>query len=171
MTAGITQPPGTIRLVSGVFYEIAPLRRGIDSLAASGFRRRDMCFIGTRTALAGLHAGVAEAPRKLRAVNVLWGEIEVMGTSGVLLEKLEKVAQRENESRFHSDGLLSGLFAKFTEHIRRNAVVLTVSAADPGSLQSGSLILLQHSAHPVQTHEFTLIHPTKTETAVVKAKN
>jgi len=46
-----------------------------------------------------------------------------------------------------------------------------VSAADPGSLQSGSLILLQHSAHPVQTHEFTLIHPTKTETAVAKGRN
>jgi hypothetical protein len=130
-----------------------------------------MCFIGTRTALARLHADVTEASRQLRAVNVLWDEIEVMGTSGVLLEKLEKAAQRENESRFNSDGLLSGLFAKFTEHIRHNAVVLTVSAADSGSLQSGSLILLQHSTHPVQTHEFTLIHPTKTGMAVAKGKN
>jgi len=171
MTARMTQPSGTIRLVSGVFYEIAPLRRGIDSLAASGFRRRDMCFIGTRSALAGLRTSMADAPRKLRAVDVLSGDMEVMGTSGVLLEKLEKAAQRESESRFQSDGLLFGLFAKFTEHIRCNAVVLTVSAADPGALQSGSLILLQHSAHPVQTHEFTLMRPAMTGTAVVKGKN
>jgi len=170
MTVPMTQPPRTMRLVSGVFYKMAPLNRGIDSLSANGFRRRDMCFIGTRDALAGLHVDVADAPRKMRAVYVLSGDVEVMGTSGALLEKLEKAARRESESRFHSDGLLLGLFAKFSEHIRRNAIVLTVSAADSGLLQSGSLILLQHSAHPVQTHEFTLMRPTVTGTTVVKGK-
>jgi hypothetical protein len=79
-----------------------------------------------------------------------------MGSSGVLLAKLEKAAQCESESGFRSGGLLFGLFEKFSEHIYSNAIVLTASAADPRLLQSGSLILLQHSAHPVQTHEFTL---------------
>jgi hypothetical protein len=80
-----------------------------------------------------------------------------MGTSGALLRTLLKQASwREGAGKLDSAWLLPELFGRFSDHIRRNAVVLVISAPDPGLLQAGSRILLRHSAHPVQTHEFTL---------------
>jgi hypothetical protein len=147
----------TFRLASGIFYAPSPLGHAVGDLLESGFKRREMCLAGTREALAGAQAGPQTAPRQLRPLYPLSGGVEVMGTSGALLRTLLKQASwREGAGKLDSAWLLPELFGRFSDHIRRNAVVLVISAPDPGLLQAGSRILLRHSAHPVQTHEFTL---------------
>jgi hypothetical protein len=156
-TSAMPNPAATFRLASGIFFGPLQLGEAIDGLLTGGFRRRDMCLAGTRTALGSVKEDLQGVPRQLRSLYPLAQGVEVVGTSGVLLRKLLKeAAWRESESALRSAWLLPELFGRFTEHIRRGAVVLLVSAPDAGLLQAGCRILLRHSTHPVQTHEFTL---------------
>jgi hypothetical protein len=164
-------PTTTIRLASGIFYKPPQLNRAVDDLLASGFGRHELCLAGTRDALASARTVSAGSPRRLRPLYPLPDGTEVMGTSGVLLRKLLKeTAWRERESALHSAWLLPELFGKFSDHIRGNAVVLMVSAREPGLLQTGSRVLLRHSAHPVQTHEFTLARATGSRTGLAQGE-
>ena len=149
----------TFRLASGIFYEPPRLGRAIGDLLAGGFRRREMCLAGTREAL-GRAKALPVPSRQLRPLYPLTPNVEVMATSGVLLRKLLKeAAWREGQSNVAFAWLLPELFGRFTDHIRRNAVVLLVSAPDPALQHQGSRILLRHSAHTVQTHEFSVARP------------
>ncbi len=146
------------RLASGIFYDLPPLGRAIAELLAGGFRRREMCLAGTREALGNATVLPAQ-PRQLRPLYPLTPNIEVMATSGTLLRRLLKeAAWRMGESNLTSAWLLPELFGRFTDHIRQNAIVLLVSAPDPALQHQGSRILLRHSAHTVQTHEFSAAH-------------
>ena len=156
----MTEGAATFRLASGIFYRTPPLGHAIGDLLGSGFKQREMCLAGTREALASAKTGSQSAPRQLRPLYMLSEDVEVMGTSGVLLRKLLKEATwRDGVNALDTAWLLPELLGRFSDHIRGNAVVLLVSAPDPGLLQSGSRILLRHSTHPVQTHEFTLARP------------
>lgn len=151
-----TEGKEIFRLASGIFYESPRLGRAIGDLIAGGFRRREMCLAGTRDALGSAKA-LPVPPRQLRPLYPLAPNVEVMGTSGVLLRKLLREASwREGESHLASAWLLPELFGRFTDHIRENAIVLLVSAPDPALQLQGSRILLRHSVHTVQTHEFSL---------------
>jgi hypothetical protein len=144
------------RLASGIFYEPPRLGCAIGDLLAGGYRRREMCLAGTRTALGNAKA-LPVPTRQLRPLYALATTVEIMGTSGVLLRKLLKqAAWREGESNLASAWLLPELFGRFTDHIRGNAIVLLLSAADPALQHQGCRILLRHSTHTVQTHEFSL---------------
>jgi hypothetical protein len=156
----------TFRLASGVFYQPQELESAIAELRADGFTRRDMCLAGTREALGSI-AQQASGPepsligktldyRQLRPLYPLLDNVEVVATSGVLLRKLLKEADwRSRDQDLLSSWLLPDLFGRFTDHMRQNAIVLLVSAPDPGLQHRSSRILLRHSAHTVQTHEFT----------------
>jgi hypothetical protein len=154
----------TFRLASGVFYEPAKLTSAITDLHANGFTRRNMCVAGTRDALELVmqRAGStlpALATLDYRRVWPLYSQVddvEVVATNGALLRKLlEKSARSYGDPASTSSWLLPDLFTRYSDHMRRNAVVLLVNAADSAQQHSSSRILLRHSAHPVQTHEFT----------------
>lgn len=155
----------TFRLASGVFYEAPKLGSAVADLQADGFTRRDMCLAGTREALGNIMQPAQSAfpalsrsfdHRHVRPLYPLTDNVEVVATGGLLLSKLLKeVTRRQGEGELPSSWLLPDLFARFTDHLRQNAVALLVSATDSGQQHRSSRILLRHSAHTVQTHEFT----------------
>jgi hypothetical protein len=159
----------TFRLASGVFYEAPKLGSAVADLLANGFTRRDMCLAGTRDAISGVMQPAGPAVpalggsldyRRVRPLYPLIDNVEVVATSGALLRKLLKEATwSQGDRELTSSWLLPDLFARFTDHVRQNAVVLLVSAADSGQQHRSSRILLRHSAHTVQTHEFTPMRP------------
>ncbi len=161
----------TFRLASGVFYEPQGLGSVIADLHANGFKRRDMCLAGTRKALSGVMPPESPAfpmlggsldSGRVRSLYPLLGDVEVVGTNGVLLRKLLKEATwTQGDRTLASSWLLPDVFARFTDHVRRNAVVLLVSSADSGQQHRSCRILLRHSADTVQTHEFTPARPAR----------
>jgi hypothetical protein len=160
----------TFRLASGVFYEPRKLGSAIAELHADGFTRRDMCLAGTREALGSVMQQTATPPlsligkalnyRQLRPLYPLLDDVEVVATSGALLRKLLKeAAWSGTEQEQSSSWLLPDLFGRFTDHMRQSAIVLLVSAPDSNLQHRSSRTLLRHSAHTVQTHEFTPARP------------
>lgn len=158
----------TFRLASGVFYEPPKLESAVADLHANGFTRRDMCLAGTREALSGIIRPGADFPvvggtldyRRVRPLYPLVDNAEVVASNGILLRKLLRQANwRLGERELSSSWLLPDLFSRFSEHMRKNAVVLLVSAGDSNLQHRSSRILLKHSAHTVQTHEFTPMRP------------
>jgi hypothetical protein len=154
------------RLASGIFYEPTKLESAIADLLADGFTKRDMCLAGTREALSDIVRPTARPAfssigssldrRRLRPLYPLFDNVEVVATSGVLLSRLLKeAAWTKGEQRLSSSWLLPELFGRFTDHMRQHAIVLLVGASDSGLQHRSSRILLRHSAHTVQTHEFT----------------
>jgi hypothetical protein len=138
----------TFRLASGLFYEPQPLDAAIADLVAAGFTRGDMCLAGTRRALAmvGGRAALltpahAAGRRRLRPLFPLSPDLEVVGTSGILLRKiLKEAARHEGDQKLSTAWLLPELFGRFTDQMRRNAIVLLVSATggDAPRLFSGA---------------------------------
>jgi hypothetical protein len=162
--AAMDDADDTFRLASGVFYEPRALGSVVADLHANGFKRRDMCLAGTRPALSGVMQ--PESPAfpvlgsleygRVRPLYPLPGDVEVVGTNGVLLRKLlREAAWTQGDRALTSSWLLPDVFARFTDHVRQNAVVLLVSSADSGQQHRSCRILLRHSADTVQTHEFT----------------
>lgn len=160
-TSAMPDAGETFRLASGIFYRPPQLARAVSDLLAGGCTPSVMCLAGTREALGTIaQAASPRSARQLRPLYPLCDGVEVMATSGVLLRKLLKeAAWREGENSLPSSWLLPELFGRFTDHMRKNAIVLLVSAPDPGLQQHGSRILLRHSDHTVQTHEFSLVRP------------
>src|SRR5262249_37837568 len=133
---------------------------------ADGFKRRDMCLAGTRKALSGVMQptspvlGGSLNYGRVRPLYPVLGDVEVVGTNGVLLRKLLKQASwTQGDRQLAAAWLLPDVLTRFTDHVRQNAVVLLVSSADSGQQHRSCRILLRHSADTVQTHEFT---PTRT---------
>lgn len=149
----------TFRLASGIFYRPPQLGRATGDLITKGFTWRQTYLAGTREALVTMtKEASAGSPRHLQPLYRLSDGVEVMTASGVLLRKLLKeTASREGKNNFVCSWLLPELFDRFSDHIRKNAIVLVVSAPDSGLHRHGSRILLRHSDHTVQTHEFSLM--------------
>jgi hypothetical protein len=124
-----------------------------------------MCLAGTRAALGGvMHPASLAFPalsrsldyRNLHTLHSLTEDTDVVATGGALLQKLlEEAAWSAGKRELTTSWLLPDLFAGFTDHLRKNAVALLVSATDSRQQHRSSRILLRHSAHTVQTHEFT----------------
>jgi hypothetical protein len=153
----------TFRLATGIFYGQPQLGRAVGDLIANGFTRRQTYLAGTREALGTMMKETsAGSPRQFQPLYRLSDGVEVVTTSSVLLRRvLKEAAGREEENNFYS-WLLPELFGRFSDHIRRNAIVLVVSAPDSGLHRRGSRILLRHSDHTVQTHEFSLMRACPT---------
>jgi hypothetical protein len=156
----------TFRLASGVFYDHRKLESALSELHAEGFGRGDLCLAGRRKALEELVqqrtsliaslTGKSLTGRQLRPLYPLPGNIEVVATSGNLLRKLMREATwRSGEQQLLCAWLVPELLGGFAEHMRQSAIALLVSAPDAILQNRSSRILLRHSAHTVQTHEFT----------------
>jgi hypothetical protein len=156
---------GPLRLAIGVFDEPERLEGAITDLFADNFTARDMCLVGTRRAFDTLIPAPASpaAPdprtllsRQLQPILPLVQDQELVATSGELLGML-LIGGKWNlgASTLSTSGLLPELLGKSTGEIGEGAIALLVSAPDPLRQHRSSRILLRHSAHTVQTHEFT----------------
>lgn len=149
------------RLAIGVFHEPERLDGAISDLFADSFAARDMCLIGKREAFDRLlPASVVELGKvrfagRLEALSPLADDSEVVATAGDLLSTLLSHAKWQGDSHVPRSSPLQELLARSSEHIGHGAIALLVSAPDPTLQHRSSRILLRHSAHTVQTHEFT----------------
>jgi hypothetical protein len=149
------------RLAIGVFHEPERLESAICDLFADNVDARDMCLVGTRQAFDRLlPASVAELGRaqlagQLQPLSPLAADPEVVATSGDLLSTLLRHAEWQGGTSTLGSSPLQELLARSSDHIGHGAIALLVSAPDPLLQHRSSRILLRHSAHTVQTHEFT----------------
>jgi hypothetical protein len=156
---------GPLRLAIGVFHEPERLEGAITDLFADNFTARDMCLVGTRRAFDTIIPAPASPavpdPRtllsqQLQTILPPVQDQELVATSGELLGMLLRHAKWSmGASTLSSSGLLPELLGKSTDDIGEGAIALLVSAPDPILQHRSSRILLRHSAHTVQTHEFT----------------
>jgi hypothetical protein len=152
------------RLAIGLFNEPQLLETAIVDLKADGVALGQMCLAGTRTSVDGLIASLpAPASRvatrqlldELHALPVAVGNLDLVATDGELLHLLlQHTKAQETDHASPHNWRLPDLFAGLTSHLRTGAVALLVSAPDVGAQRRSSRILLRHSAHTVQTHEF-----------------
>jgi hypothetical protein len=153
----------TFRLAIGLFYEPQLLESAIADLKTDGVARGQMCLAGTRASVDGLLASLPASSRQVAAklsgeLHVLpagVGSIDLVATDGELLHLLLQHTKVQETDRVPAHNWrLPDLFAGLTSHLRAGAVALLVSAPDIAAQRRGSRILLRHSAHTVQTHEF-----------------
>ena len=149
------------RLAIGVFHEPARLESAISDLFANNFAARDMCLVGTRQAFGRLlpmpvaEPGRAHLTGQLQPLSPLADDPEVVATAGDLLSTLLSHARWQDGTNTPRSSPLQELLARSSDHIGHGAIALLVSAPDPALQHRSSRILLRHSAHTVQTHEFT----------------
>jgi hypothetical protein len=153
------------RLAIGVFHEPQPLECAITDLLADNFDPRDMCLVGRLGAFDRLlpmstGTAVAEPGRALltgqfQPLSHLAADRDVVATSSDLLRTLLSHANWHGGDETPRSSSLQELLARSSDHIERGAIALLVSAPDPLLQHRSSRILLRHSAHTVQTHEFT----------------
>jgi hypothetical protein len=149
------------RLAIGVFHESERLESAICDLFADHFVERDMCLVGTRQSFDRLlplpvgETGRVHLTGQLQPLSALADALEVVATAGDLLSKLLGHAKWQGGANTPGSWPLQELLARSSEHIGRGAIALLVSAPDPLLHHRSSRILLRHSAHTVQTHEFT----------------
>jgi hypothetical protein len=149
------------RLAIGVFHEPERLESAISDLFADNFAARDMCLVGTRQAFDRLlpapvaESGRAQLTAQLQALSPLADGPEVLATAGDLLSTLLSHAKWHGGADMPRSSPLQELLARSSDHIGHGAIALLVSAPDPLLQHRSSRILLRHSAHTVQTHEFT----------------
>ena len=149
----------SFRLAIGVFYEPLRLEDAIADLYTDGVQAPHMCLAGARQAIDGLalpasSGGTAHLTGQLRPLP-LADDLQLVATDGHLLHALLEHTRPDQQSpALAHSWLLPDLFAGLTDHLRAGAVALLVSAPDIGVQRRNSRILLRHSAHTVQTHEF-----------------
>ena len=154
----------SFRLAIGVFYEPQRLESAIGELHADSLSTHELCLAGTRQALEALEQTASDSPstgykalfKNLQPLAPLIENAEMVATAGDLLRALlEHAKTNERNSPFAKFWRLPEIFGGLTGELRDGAVALLVSAPDPDQQRRSSQILLRHSAHTVQTHEFT----------------
>ena len=152
------------RLAIGVFYDARALTGAIGELLADGVAGAEMCLAGTRQAIDTLAASdraVASSMGKPQVLALQLGNFEVVVTEGPLLRALlEHNEAADGGSPPAHNWRLPDLFDGLADHLRSGAIALLVSRSDFGLQRRGSRILLRHTAHTVQTHEFTARRPS-----------
>jgi hypothetical protein len=161
----MNQESSAFRLAIGVFYEPERLQRAIADLGADGVSEGQLCLVGTREAVDALRPrparalpnGMGQLVGRLQALAPVGEHLALFATDCHLLHGLleHTAANRAGTGAAHS-WHLPDLFAGLAGHLRAGAVVLLVGAPDIGAQRRISRILLRHSAHTVQTHEFAL---------------
>jgi hypothetical protein len=145
------------RLAIGLFHEPQSLQRAITDLARAGVSDEQLSLVGARTAVERLRRSGAGPLQQLKPLPQLAGKLELVASDGGLLDTLlEHTASDASDTVPAQGWLLPDLFAGLAEHLAAGAVALLVGAPDIGTQRRSSRILLRHSAHTVQTHEFVL---------------
>lgn len=84
------------------------------------------------------------------------GDQFVVVTRNSLWQKIKCFGAAASGALITAGWMTHQLRDDLTEHIRNGAVVLGVSCNDFDQQRQSTRILLRHSSHRVQTHEFTL---------------
>lgn len=152
------------RLAIGLFHERQRLENALADLLSDGLGVLDMCLVGTRQAFDRLMpksggdgtADLSAAPlAQFQSLLPIAEDQGVVATSGALLHALRSDAKWQGDGSSGVSRILPQLLAKSSEHIDQGALALLVRAPDSILQHRSSRILLRHSAHTVQTHEFT----------------
>lgn len=156
----------TFRLAIGLFSDVPPLRHVIADLAAQGLDQRSLCLIGSAVALSNgaLTDGDGEAAslytalvRELRDFEGLFSSAALKASAGPLLDDLCELDLPKQGSYRPRPGWLSDGQRRRLEHqLLNGSLVLIVSSETSEQQDASCRILLRHSRHGVQTHDFTL---------------
>jgi hypothetical protein len=146
------------RFAVGVFYDTGNLASALTELG-NGAIVAETCMVGTPAAMHRLAASVEEVRTRagnLKALAPGLASFDLIVTDGRLLNTLLDYGKPAGDGATAGHGwLLADLLGALAEHLRNGAIALFVSAPDFGRQRSASRVLLRHSAHTVQTHEFT----------------
>jgi hypothetical protein len=153
------------RFAVGLFDESGDLASALSELG-NGTILAETCMVGTPAAMQHFAAGSEEIRSSIGELKALASDLanlELVATDGRLLDTLLDYGKpppdgADGGASTHS-WLLPDLFGGLAEHLRRGAVALFVSAPDFGRQRRASRVLLRHTAHTVQTHEFTARRP------------
>lgn len=165
------QPAEACRLAVGVFDAPHDLGKAMAELRSGGFTDREICLAGKRDvldrALRGpLRTGeqieswlTSQRAFSLRRLGIQGEDGEFVATSrGILRTLLDQTKAIRATSRPTvgvSASFWPDLCRRLADHMRRDAIVLLVSAKDAPLQSRSSRILLRHSTQSVQTYEFT----------------
>ncbi|KAB2920719.1 MAG: hypothetical protein F9K29_00120 [Hyphomicrobiaceae bacterium] len=160
----MTIADNAFRLAIGIFYEAAKLESVMAELRADGFTLQDVCLVGTAAALnaAREHATGTQAADGMAALDSASMQtldcrlegMDIVATQGPLIQSLVETRRFGHPSR--RSWLQQELCDRLAGHVRKGAIAVLVSVRSAVSQQRCSRILLRHSSHAVQTHEFTL---------------
>lgn len=157
----------TIRLAIASFADPRPLDAALVDLLRTGLKNDELCLVGTYRAFEeiilypaefsfdDLSASLRSQPVKpIVPVKVV---PQLLATAGVLQRALHQNAAWNvpKSGLVGSAGYSGGL----ADHLRHHSIALLVSPSTSALHQRSSRILLRHSPHIVQTHEFTAPKP------------
>jgi len=169
--ATMLQPADACRLAVGVFEAHDDLRKAMAELRLGGFTDREICLAGKRDALdrairGPLRTGeqienwlTSQRAFSLRRLGIQGENGDFVATSrGILrtlLDQSKAVKAMPKPAAGSSATFWPNLCDRLSGHMRRDAIVLLVSAKDAPLQSRSSRILLRHSTQSVQTYEFT----------------
>ena len=165
--AHIPLADGTCRLAIGVFDEPRDLENAVAELCSGGFTANEICLAGKRQVLDRVLHGplrnslqyekwpTSQRAFSLRRLGVDGDDGEYVATSRGILKSLLDQSKAPKAAPAPSASFWPDLCHRLAVHMRRDAIVLLVSAKDAALQNRSSRILLRHSTQSVQTYEFT----------------
>lgn len=153
----------TLLLAVGVFDAQPDFEQALEDLHNEGFNAREMCLLGTRAAFADFVKKPARPflPRSGKPLHqreryeLPWflSDLDLQGTSGILLRTLAAQAAAESQRRAAlSSCFIEDLGEKLGPLLADDALAVLVNAVDAAHQSQGARVLLRHSVHPVQTY-------------------
>ena len=154
------------RLAIAVFDRGECLCRALADLDVAGFKRDQRGIAAVAPTLIRLQNGAWCAGSACGVVADVIVEVEttptrvddefVVVTRNSIWQKLQCFGSASSEALITANWMTLQLREDLTEYVRKGAVVLGVSASDFDQQRQSTRILLKHSSHRVQTHEFIL---------------
>lgn len=156
----------TFRLAIGLFGEIAPLISALSALSTHGVMPRNLCLVGlTHTVRAALCSkDCDQSAADLRSFvehtqerqSPFGGLTCAVGNGGFPAHLCAACFSAPASAGTHLGWLSAPQSKRLQDHLDSNGLVLIVSSETPAGQDASSRILLKHSKHGVQTHDFTL---------------
>ena len=165
--AHMPQAGETCRLAVGVFDAPHDLEAALAELSTNGFTAQEICLAGKRQVLNRVLRGpqqnlpqdkkllTSQRAFSLHRLGIDGDDGEFVATSrGILRTMLDK-SNAPKSAAAPSASFWPDLCHRMALYMRRDAIVLLVSAKDATLQNRSSRILLRHSTQSVQTYEFT----------------
>lgn len=157
---------GSIWLAATAFDDPERLTRSLVDLKVRDVGVATLCMMGHDGALGGMRKRVCDGSpagdvflplfRDVVPVPFLIGGAPVLATADRLLTSVKTAADRDGAQR--GCWLPAAQRERLTGAIAGGAVVLLANPDSRDRWQDSTKVLLQHSRHPVQSHELTHAH-------------
>jgi hypothetical protein len=160
----------TVRLAIASFAEPRPLDAALLDLLRAGLDCDQLCLLGTCQAFetivlrpAAFRYDEASAELRSRTLKPIVSAREVpqlLATAGAM----QLALHQDPAWSVPKSGLMgsAGYSGGLADRLRHHSIALLVSAGSSALHQRSSRVLLRHSPHIVQTHEFTARRPSGT---------